>query len=411
MKKYTALALCIIMASCAAVPENTQVTETAVTKENTVNSSVSEADTSLTSAETTLTGISETTAEKITSVTDALTTSAPETEAITAENVPEKEFDYTICFTGDISAADGARTTDRWISHGRDTSSCFDEVLISHMNAADICFANNEFPYSTRGSAIPNKDYTYRADPANVQLMLDLGVDIVSLANNHMYDYGPDALLDTLTTLDDEGILHIGAGKDIEEASRTEFIELDGLTVAFINGSRVEWAELTKGATEDSAGVFRTVDPALLYQRTEEAQSLADVVIVYMHWGIEGVEYLEDYQTEVGKGLIDRGADAVIGDHTHCLQGIEFYKGAPIIYSLGNFWFNGKTQRTALAELRISGTRSEHSLELSYIPAMQSECAVSCITSDEEKDRYFRYLESISPNCVFDESGICREKE
>ncbi|MBQ4363808.1 MAG: CapA family protein, partial [Oscillospiraceae bacterium] len=103
--------------------------------------------------------------------------------------------------------------------------------------------------------------------------------------------------------------------------------------------------------------------------------------------------------------------DAVIGDHTHCLQGIEFYKGVPIIYSLGNFWFNGKTQRTALAELRISGTRSEHSLELSYITAMQSGCAVSCITSDEEEDRYFRYLESISPNCVFDENGICREKE
>ena len=337
------------------------------------------------------------------------TTTEPETPVPTTES--EIPFDYTICFTGDISAADGARTTNRWIAHDRDTSSCFDETLMQHMQDADICFANNEFPYSKRGSATPNKDYTYRADPENVQLMLDLGVDIVSLANNHMYDYGPDALLDTLDTLNNAHILHVGAGKNLEDASRTEYIELNGLKVAFLNGSRVEWAEQTKGATVDSPGVFRTVDPTLLYQRVEEAKQEADLVIVYMHWGIESVDYLEDYQKEVGKGLVDHGADAVIGDHTHCLQGIEFYKHTPIIYSLGNFWFNGKTQRTALAELHIKGPRSEHSLQLQYLPAMQDGCAVYCITDPDAQSSYYRYLESISPNCVFDENGNCSESD
>ena len=205
-------------------------------------------------------------------------------------------------------------------------------------------------------------------------------------------------------------ILHIGAGKDLEDASRTEFMELDGLKIAFLNGSRVEWAEQTKGATADSPGVFRTVDPALLYQRVEEAKQEADLVIVYMHWGIESVEYLEDYQKEVGKGLVDHGADAVIGDHTHCLQGIEFYRNAPIIYSLGHFWFNGKTQRTALAELHVQGTRSDYSLQLQYLPAMQDGCTVYCIKDPAAQSTYYRYLESISPNCVFDEEGNCTDR-
>lgn len=337
----------------------------------------------------------------------------PATDAPTEEPTtePETPFDYMICFTGDISVADGARTTNRWTAHGRDTSSCFDETIMAHMQAADICFADNEFPYTTRGSATVGKDYTYRTDPANVQLMLDLGVDIVSIANNHTYDYGPDGVLDTLETLRGAGIEYVGAGKDLAEASETKFIELDGLRVAFLSGTRVEWAELTKGATEDSPGVFRTVDPELLYQRVREAREAADLVIVYIHWGIEGVDYLEDYQKTVGKGLVDAGADAVIGDHTHCLQGIEFYKDKPIIYSLGNFWFNAKTQRSVLAELHVTGTRSDYALRLQYLPAMQADCTISWISDPGQRSQYYRYLESISPNIVFDDEGYISQTD
>ena len=324
---------------------------------------------------------------------------------------PEIPFDYMFCFTGDISVADGARTTNRWVAHGRDTSSCFDETIMEHMQKADICFADNEFPYTTRGTATVGKDYTYRADPANVQLMLDLGVDIVSIANNHTYDYGPDGVLDTLETLDNAGIARVGAGKNLAEASETKFFDLDGLRVAFLSGTRVEWVELTKGATETEPGVFRTVDPELLYQRVREAREQADVVIVYIHWGIEGVDYLEEYQQTVGKGLVDAGADAVVGDHTHCLQGIEFYKDKPIIYSLGNFWFNAKTQRSVLAEIHVTGTRSDHELRLQYLPAMQSDCTISYISDPGQQSQYYRYLESISDGIVFDEDGYVTPKE
>lgn len=321
---------------------------------------------------------------------------------------PQEPFDYTLCFSGDISVADGARTTQYWLDHDKDITQCIDPVMVQTMQNADICFVNNEFQYSTRGSALPGKPFTFRGDPANVSVLHDLGVDIVSLANNHTYDYGEDALLDTLDTLKNANIPYVGAGKDLDEASSIYYYELDGFTVAFLSGTRVEWVEETKGATENSPGVFRTVEPELLYQRTKEASANADYVVVYMHWGVETATYQEEYQTETGHGLIDAGADAVIGDHTHCLQGIEFYNGKPILYSMGNYWFNGKSMDTMLAELHISGTADAHETQLQLIPARQTNCQVIYYGTPEEQSTFFRNMEDLSSayHISIDENGL-----
>lgn len=329
------------------------------------------------------------------------------TEALT-------EFDYTICFSGDICVEDGARTTQYWKSVGEDITKCIDETMISHMQEADICFINNEFPYSTRGSALYGKDYTYRADPENVKVLTDLGVDIVSLANNHMFDYGEDALLDTLDTLKGAGIPYVGAGKDLEEASAIYYYELDGFTVAFVSGTRVEWLELTRGASETEPGVFRTTEDEgkeLLYQRIKEADQNADYVVAYMHWGIEGATYLEDYQMEVGDALIDAGADAVIGDHTHCLQGIDFHNGKPIVYSLGNYWFNGKTMDTMLAELHITGTREDFEVSLQLVPAVQSNCQVTYIEDEPSQQQFWQRMTAMSYGIDIDENGVVTDAD
>lgn len=329
------------------------------------------------------------------------------TEALT-------EFDYTICFSGDICVEDGARTTQYWKSVGEDITQCIDETMVSHMQEADICFINNEFPYSKRGSALYGKDYTYRADPANVKVLTDLGVDIVSLANNHMFDYGEDALLDTLDTLKGAGIPYVGAGKDLEEASSIYYYELDGFTVAFVSGTRVEWLELTRGASETEPGVFRTTEEdgkELLYQRIKEADANADYVVAYMHWGIEGATYLEEYQMEVGDGLIDAGADAVIGDHTHCLQGIDFHNGKPIVYSLGNYWFNGKTMDTMLAELHITGTREDYEVSLRLVPAVQSNCQVTYIEDELSQQQFWQRMTAMSYGIDIDENGVVTDSD
>ncbi len=346
-------------------------------------------------------------------VSGTLTTTAPVQTTVTEMTTTEllKPFDYTICFSGDICIEDNAYTTQYWKSCGEDITQCIDATMIDHMRSADICFINNEFPYSTRGSATVGKDYTYRADPANVKVLPELGVDIVSLANNHAYDYGEAALLDTLDTLQNAGIPYVGAGKNLEEASSIYYYELDGFTVAFVSGTRVEWEELTKGATENEPGVFRTVDPTLLYERVEEADQNADYVVVYMHWGIEGVTYLEDYQLTTGIGLMDAGADAVIGDHTHCLQGIDFYQDKPIVYSLGNYWFNGKTMDTMLAELHITGTAEKYEVQLQLVPAIQSNCQVTYIEDPSEQDLFYRNMENMSYGISIDENGVVTDTD
>ena len=317
-------------------------------------------------------------------------------ETTAASDELQKDFDYTLCFAGDISVADDARTTAYWIGQNRDITKCIDAEMISHMQNADICFVNNEFQYSTRGSAMAGKNYTFRGDPANVQVMQDLGVDIVSLANNHVYDFGEEALLDTMDTLSHAGIPYVGAGKNLEEASAVYYYDLDGFRIAFVSGTRVEWTEETRGATETDPGVFRTVDPSLLYARTKEASCNADYVIVYMHWGVEAVTYQEDYQIETGHSLIAAGADAVIGDHPHRVQGIEFYNGKPIVYSLGNYWFNGMSMDTMLAELHIRGTASEHQVSLQLIPGRQTNCQVQYYDTPEEQDAFYRNMEALS---------------
>ncbi len=327
--------------------------------------------------------------------------------AATEEKASPQSFDYTLCFAGDISVSDEARTTAYWISQNRDISKCIDAEMIRHMQDADICFVNNEFQYSTRGTALV-KNYTFRGNPENVCVMNDLGVDIVSLANNHVYDFGEDALLDTMETLTDAGIPYVGAGKNLEEASSTYYYDLEGFRIAFISGTRVEWTEQTKGATETNPGVFRTVDPELLYQRTKEASAEADYVIVYMHWGEEAVTWQEEYQLEVGHGLIAAGADAVIGDHPHRVQGIEFVDDKPILYSLGNYWFNGMAMDTMLAELHISGTADDYKVSLQLIPGRQENCQVRYYDTPEEQSAFYRNMEVLSSayGISIDENGV-----
>ena len=342
----------------------------------------------------------------------AAATSDGTTAADSAVVEEPQPLDYTLCFAGDISAADDARTTQYWIRQGRDITKCIDATMIDYMQDADICFVNNEFQYSKQGTAMPGKPWTFRADPENVSIMEDLGVDIVSLANNHVYDFGEAALLDTMDTLSDANIPYVGAGKNLDEASSIYYYDLGGFTVAFLSGTRIEWTEQTKGATESTPGVFRTVDPSLLYARTKEADANADYVIVYMHWGIEAVTYQEEYQTETGHCLIDSGADAVIGDHPHWLQGMEFYKGKPILYSMGNYWFNGKSMDTMLAQLHISGTAENIETSLQLIPGRQSNCQVEYYDEPEEQAAFYQNMEALSSayGISIDEEGYVTEQ-
>ena len=129
-------------------------------------------------------------------------------------------------------------------------------------------------------------------------------------------------------------------------------------------------------------------------------------MIACVHWGTEYSTVLEKVQLETGKLYLDAGADAIIGTHSHCLQGMEFYNGKPIVYSLGNFWFNAKTLDTMLLQLRITGEREEPKIEVSVIPALQKDSKTTILMAQEDKENLYEYLERISINITIDENGV-----
>ncbi|MCI5958191.1 MAG: CapA family protein [Lachnospiraceae bacterium] len=314
--------------------------------------------------------------------------------------------DVTMVFAGDICFYDAYANMTALRARGGKIENCIDEKLLDEMKAADICMVNNEFAYSDRGTPLADKAFTFCSKPSNVSLLHDMGVDLVSLANNHVYDYGPDALLDTLDTLKAADIPYVGAGRDLDEASAVYYFEKNGRKIAFISATQVERNEHpdTKGATDATPGTFRcfTKDEfAKLTEVIREADAQADLTVVYVHWGTENTDELHWAQIEQAPKMVEAGADLIIGDHPHCLQNVEYVNGVPVIYSLGNFWFNSKTLDTCLFKVVY---RTDGTLSCQLIPAKQHDCRTDMETGSE-KQRILDYMQCISPNVTFDQDG------
>ena len=338
--------------------------------------------------------------------------SVNEKEFSAAEVIEESQnpYDFTICFAGDINLDEAWSTTQFLNQQENGIKDCISEELMDHTKQADIMCLNNEFTYSENGSPMEGKMYTFRANPERVSVLQEMGVDIVKLANNHVFDYGEQALLDTFTTLEEANIEYVGAGRNLEEAMEPVYFELDGKKVAFVAASRAEKYKMTPQATEDSAGILRCYDTALFLETIAEAKENADFVIAYVHWGTEYSYDLEEVQLITGKDYLNAGADAVIGAHSHCLQGMEYYEGKPIVYSLGNYWFNEKTLDTMLIDLHFYGDDDQQQLEVQVIPAIQSGHRTTIVKEAEEQERVYSLLEDISINVEIDFEGRVLEK-
>lgn len=309
----------------------------------------------------------------------------------------------TFAFAGDILLDDEYAMMFHYRSRGSDINDTFSADLLERMRSADVFMLNNEFPFSTRGTPTGGKTFTFRANPANVQMYEQLGVDIVSLANNHAYDYGEDALLDTFATLEDAEIPYVGAGRNIDEARKPVYLIANGMKIAVVSATQIERLAVpdTKEATASSAGVLRCMDPAALLEVIAEAKADSDFVILYIHWGTEsqaGTDWLQDKQAPV---YAQAGVDLIIGDHPHCLQKIDSESGVPVVYSLGNYWFNSKTQNTCLVE---AGIKKEGLEYLRFIPCIQENCRTRQLAG-AEKNEVLGYMRGLSPGVSIDDEG------
>ena len=314
----------------------------------------------------------------------------------------------TISFAGDVCLTEGCSVLNYIKRHDNNMANSFDDKLLAHMTDSDIFMLNNEFPYSLRGTPLTDKKYTFRASPESAAYLKDIGTDIVSLANNHCYDYGPTALLDTFDTLRDISMPYVGAGENITEAAKPAYFVANGKTIAFIGATQIEgYANPeTKEATETSPGVMRCLDTTLIKQVIAEAKANSDFVICFVHWGSERNDLVRDWQKNEAADMVSAGADLIIGAHSHCLQGIDYIDGVPVFYSLGNYLFNSNTQDTCLITVTLdcSANDTVDIDTLRFIPCIQSG-GQTVEAPASEWPRIINYEQGISYYATIDSDG------
>ena len=218
-------------------------------------------------------------------------------------------------------------------------NSIFDDVqgIIQESDLSVVNFeCSVEAPNSTK---ITKHGESLRCSAKSVELMKKVGFDIVTLANNHFYDYGDSGVKNTLRCLNENQIDYVGGGENLCEASRILYKSVKGQTIAFINCCENEFSI----ATKDHGG-SNPLNPIIQFYDIQEARKNADIVIIIVHGGYEHYPYPSPRMKETYHFFVDAGADVVVNGHQHCYSGHEVYKEKPIFYGLGNFCFDWKVK-------------------------------------------------------------------
>jgi poly-gamma-glutamate synthesis protein (capsule biosynthesis protein) len=219
---------------------------------------------------------------------------------------------------------------------------------------ADITVANLEAPLTNKTAVFMEKEYILKHNPDAVGAIKAAGFNVVTLANNHIMDYGPDGLKETIDLLNKAGIKHTGAGENLKSARVPAVVNIKSKRIAFLAYSLVFPEEFY--ATDDSSGTAKGIFENVISD-IKNIKKHADIIILSFHWSEELMKYPKEYQIELAHRAIDNGANLIIGHHPHVIQGIEKYKDGLIFYSLGNFVFgsvNRSIPEGMLAVVRFS---------------------------------------------------------
>jgi poly-gamma-glutamate synthesis protein (capsule biosynthesis protein) len=223
----------------------------------------------------------------------------------------------------------------------------------------DLTIVNHECP-SPDIVAPLSKTFVFRCDPEALDEAFEAGVEVASLANNHGYDQGPEGLLDSIRNIRRAGIVPIGAGANEQEADSPAYVEVGGWKIALVGIGEVVDPDY-QVAVGDRPGTAVGHDFGRALREIREAEAAADLVFVVIHWGVELDTQPRDYQVQEAHAMIEAGADAIFGHHSHRLQPMDTYRGRPIFYGLGNFvWprfsVEGATTAVAQVVVRPDGT-------------------------------------------------------
>ena len=199
----------------------------------------------------------------------------------------------------------------------------------------DLNIVDLECPLTERTSQIEKTGPHQKAHPKTIELLKEINVELVAMANNHILDYGSEALLETIDLCKKNGIDTIGVGKNSEEAKQPIVKEINGCKIGFINVAEFEWTIATP--TQPGANPLDVIET---FNTIQQLKKTVDKIIVIAHGGNEFYHLPSPRIKKTYRFFIDAGANAVISHHTHCYTGYEVYKEAPIFYGLGNFVYD-----------------------------------------------------------------------
>ena len=242
---------------------------------------------------------------------------------------------------------------------------------------------------------VVSKDYSFpiektgpnlKMDVKALDLVKEMGFDAITLANNHFFDYGADGVKATLDASKAKNIDFVGGGMNLQEAQTILYKRIQDKIFAFVNVCEREWSI----ATEKTAG-SAPIDSIKNYYQITEAKSNADYVIVITHGGHEMYQLPSNKMKELFHFYIEIGADVVVNHHQHCFSGYEEFKGKPIFYGLGNFWFDKEEMQNSIWNegYMVGLIFDDENITFDIIPYEQCNFNLEIVLLTKEKEEVF----------------------
>lgn len=252
---------------------------------------------------------------------------------------------------------------------------------------ADFRIINQEAPIT--GNTPINKilktgPHLRTSAETTLPFLQQLDVDMVTLANNHILDYGEQGLTNTFNTLKKNQINYVGAGNNLREAATPFTIEKDGIKIAILNFTENEWS-----IAEDDKPGANPLDIIDNVNQIKAAKAIHDKIICIIHGGHEYYHLPSPRIVKQYRFYAENGADAIVGHHTHCIGGYEVYNNVPIFYSLGNFLFTlpSKREKWSTGLLVQLDINNEMPISFKLIPVRQEKETFRCNLVNERENK------------------------
>jgi len=252
--------------------------------------------------------------------------------AVASSTSPEPSGNANFIFVGDVMLS-------RHIGELMAKKQNYDfpyEKIKDDLAGADLVFGNLETPVSEKGESAHTL-YSFRADPLVLSGLKNSGFKVVSVANNHAFDYKLGAFTDTLANLKTAGIAYTGGGNDFNEAHSGATVEINGIKTTIL--AYTDLLPKSAAATDSQAGIAY-LDEAQMIKDIKIAKAKSDLVIMSFHWGQEYQTKSNTHQQKIAAAAVKAGADLIVGHHPHVAQEVSEIDGVTVAYSLGNFIFD-----------------------------------------------------------------------